>query len=131
MSHNVSDRANNDHLHWSRNAHRSSPPERDRRSLERSSEARLAGRRHPHQGYKGTKRRWPRRRAYFSFWESSGSAWQHGLAAFDFVAMPEVSHALRHKTPQLSKCKLTTANLATPCLGTIVHQYLGSYRDNR
>jgi hypothetical protein len=92
---------------------------------------RLAGRRHLHQGYKGTKRRWPRRRAYFSFWESSGSAWQHGLAAFDFVAMPEVSHALRHKTPQLSKCKLTTANLATPCLGTIVHQYLGSYRDNR
>ena len=33
--------------------------------------------------------------------EHSGSAWQHGLAAFDFVAMPEVSHALRHKTPQL------------------------------
>ena len=29
MSHNVSDRASNDHLHWSRNAHRSSPPERD------------------------------------------------------------------------------------------------------
>ena len=27
MSHNVSDRASNDHLHWSRNAHRSSPPE--------------------------------------------------------------------------------------------------------
>jgi hypothetical protein len=27
MSHNVSDRASNDHLRWSRNAHRSSPPE--------------------------------------------------------------------------------------------------------
>ena len=40
MSHNVSDRASKDHLHWSRNAHRSSPPEpRFRRSSERSWEA--------------------------------------------------------------------------------------------
>jgi hypothetical protein len=29
MSHNVSDRASNDHVHWSRNAHRSSTPERN------------------------------------------------------------------------------------------------------
>ena len=103
MSHNVSDRASNDHVHWSRNAHRSSTPERNfgaRWSARRRR--RLAGRRHLHQRYKGTKRRWPRRRAYFSFWESTAEV--HGSTASlpsTYVAMPEVSHALRHKTPQL------------------------------
>jgi hypothetical protein len=102
MSHNVSDRASNDHVHWSRNAHRSSTPERNfgarwsarRRRASPAAAICTNATKAQSGGGQGVE-----------LTSAFGRAAEvHGSTASlpsTYVAMPEVSHALRHKTPQL------------------------------